>query len=59
MKIYYRDDGGVVAENLGACDNEIDFCDGFVYFLSASHDKEGNRIDRKIPLSALVRIADY
>lgn len=58
MTIYYRDGGGIVAENLGAYDNEIDFCDGFVYFLGADYDENGYRVDKKIPLSALVRITD-
>jgi len=58
MTIYYRDGGGIVAENLGAYDDEIDFCDGFVYYLGADYDENGDRVDKKIPLSALVRITD-
>lgn len=58
MTIYYKDEGGIVAENLGAYDNEIDFCDGSVYFLGADCDENGDRVDRKIPLSALVRITE-
>ena len=53
MWIYYRDEGGIVQEYVGE-----DFCDGFVYFTSSEEDKDGNLIERKIPLSALVRISN-
>ena len=59
MTIVYRDDCGAVAEELhgeNVYENSIDFCDGYVYFKSAELDRDGNFIERKIPVSALVRI---
>lgn len=58
MWIYYRDEGGIVQEYVGEEYREIDFCDGFVYFTGSGEDKDGNLIERKIPLSALVRITN-
>ena len=57
MTIYYRDEAGIVAEDLSGQDEQfIDFCDGYAYFFGAEIDKAGYRVDRKIPLSAIVRI---
>lgn len=58
MYIYYRDGGGIVQEFLGEEYKEIDFCGGFVYFTSCQEDTDGNLIERKIPISALVRISN-
>lgn len=58
MWIYYRDELGIVQEYVGEEYREIDFCDGFVYFTSSEEDEDGNLIERKIPLSALVRISN-
>ena len=54
MTIYYRDEAGIVAEDIH--DQEIDFCDGFMYYLGDELDEGGNRVDKKIALSALVRM---
>lgn len=53
MTIYYRDELGIVAEEMsdGESGNSIDFCDGFAYFTAGDGETE-----RKIHLSALVRI---
>ena len=57
MTIYYRDEAGIVAEDLSCHDEQtVDFCDGYVYFFGAEVDKDGYHVDRKIPLSAIVRI---
>ncbi len=59
MTITYRDEGGYVAEEIhgeNIYENSIDFCDGYAYFTSDSIDADGNYIERKISLSALVRI---
>ena len=58
MWIYYRDEIGIVQEFIGEEHREIDFCDGFVYFTSSESDKDGFLIERKIPLSAIVRISN-
>ena len=58
MTVYYRDEGGIVQEFIGAEYKEIDFCDGFVYFTSCEYDEDGFFVERKIPLSALVRISN-
>ena len=54
MTIYYRDEVGIVAEDIH--DQEIDFCDGFMYYLGDELDANGFRVDKKIALSALVRM---
>lgn len=56
MTITYRDSLGIIAETLsdGESGGSIDFCDGFAYFTSIYDD--GNMIERKIPISAIVRI---
>lgn len=58
MTIYYRDALGIVPEALsdGESGESIEFCDGYAYFTSSETDDNGNMIERKIPLSALVRI---
>lgn len=59
MAIIYSDGGGYVSEELrveSVYENSIDFCDGFVYFTSAVTDADGYPVERKIPISALVRI---
>lgn len=64
MTLYYRDEAGIVAETVRAGDIEaergsaytIDFCGDQVYYTSDEYDNDGARIDKKIPLSALVRI---
>lgn len=59
MQIVYRDEGGLVAEEPhmeNVYQNSIDFCDGYVYFTSDALDGNGDYIERKIPVSALVRI---
>lgn len=59
MAIIYRDEGGIVEEELhynGVYGECIDFCDGFVYFTSAVCDDDGIFIERKISVSALVKI---
>jgi hypothetical protein len=59
MTIYYRDAGGIVAEDLSGQDEQtIDFCDGYAYFFGANVDEEGYHVDRKIPISAIVRISE-
>ena len=56
MTIYYRDKGGVISAELtdGESGKSIDFCDGYAYF--ATEDQGGELLDKKIPLSAVVRI---
>lgn len=58
MTIYYRDKLGIVAEEMSNEESgeSVDFCDGFAYFTSATIDENGNLIERKIPVSAIVRI---
>lgn len=59
MTIIYRDNLGIVQEDLDFNNPDmrvIDFCDGYVYFVSSEIDKDGNYVDKKIPLDALVRI---
>ena len=57
MTIYYRDETGIVAEDIH--DQEIDFCDGFMYYLGDETDEDGNRTDKRIAISALVRIVTW
>lgn len=59
MTICYRDEGGYVVEEMDFDQyelREIKFCDGYAYFTSAEQDNDGNLIERKIPLAALVSI---
>ena len=59
MTIIYRDEIGIVREDLGGHDidcRSLDFCGGYVYFTSGEIDESGNYVERKIPVSALVQI---
>lgn len=58
MTVYYRDSIGIVAETLsdGETGSTIDICDGYAYYTSAKTDEDGDCIERKIPLSAIIRI---
>ena len=59
MTIIYRDEGGIVSEEItldGIDPYQIDFCDGYMYFTSDEIDEDGYKTERKIHLSALVRI---
>lgn len=59
MTIIYRDEGGLVSEELEYDNyefNRIDFCDGFAYFTSAAENADGNKIERTIPVSSIVEI---
>ena len=59
MIIFYRDEGGIVAEDLGGHDEmEIDFCDGMVYFESSEIGEDGFFITKEVPVSAIVRISE-
>lgn len=56
MTITYRDSLGIIAEILsdGESGNSIDFAAGYAYF--TAEQTGGDLIERKIPLTALVRI---
>ena len=56
MTIYYRDEIGIVGETLsdGESGESIDFADGYAYF--TAEQNSGGLIDKKIPLTALLRI---
>ena len=59
MTIYYRDEGGIVREELevDACFvDSIDFADGFAYWTSSEKGYDGDYIERKIPVENIVRI---
>ena len=59
MVVLYRDGIGVVREELDWSNADmriIDFCDGHAYFTSGDVNKDGNYIERKIPVGNLIRI---
>lgn len=58
MIVYYRDEGGIVAEEVasGSADVQVDFCAGYAYFTSAAVDEDGFLIERKVPVNELIRI---
>ena len=59
MTICYRDEGGYVTEEMDFDRyelREINFCDGYAYFAIDEEDADGFKIERKIPIDALVSI---
>ena len=60
MTIYYRDEGGIVREDIYYDDsgdqNSIDFADGYAYYTSACIDDNMNHIERKILIENILRI---
>lgn len=56
MTIIYRDEIGIISEQLtdGESGESIDFAGGYAYFTAPK--EQGDLIDKKIPLDALVRI---
>lgn len=59
MTICYRNEGGCVYEEMDfdAYElREINFRDGFAYFSIDEEDADGFKIERKIPIDALVSI---
>jgi len=59
MTIIYSDGAGLVKEDLGWHDigcQSIDFVGGYVYFTGGEIDEDGNYVERKIPVSAMVQI---
>ena len=59
MTIVYIDEIGIVREDIhgeNIFENSIDFLDGWCFYTSGKIGDDGNYIERKIPISSIVRI---